>query len=215
MGASIPKQFLPLGGKPILTRTLHALAGVAEITEIMVVVDDHDLERCRKDVLGSHRVDKVRCVLPGGALRQDSVEQALGEVDGRADLVLVHDGVRPLVTPAIIAAAIRVAGECGAAIVAIPVRDTVKRAAEQGVVGTTVDRDGLWAVQTPQVFRREWIIEAYQRAREEGFTGTDDASLVERCGRRVHLVEGSPENIKVTSPEDLVMAEAILRERGA
>ena len=215
MGASIPKQFLPLGGKPILTRTLHALAGVAEITEIMVVVDEFDRERCRRDVLEPHRVDKVRCVLAGGALRQDSVEQALREVDGRADLVLVHDGVRPLVTPAIIATAIRVAGECGAAIVAIPVRDTVKRAAEQGVVGTTVDRDGLWAVQTPQVFRREWIIEAYRRAREEGFTGTDDASLVERCGRRVHLVEGSPENIKVTSPEDLVMAEAILRERGA
>ncbi len=215
MGSAVAKQFLPLGGKPILTRTLLVLAGAPEITDVLVVVDEQDQERCRREVLEPYGVGKVRDVLPGGEMRQDSVERGLAEVDEKVEFVLVHDGVRPLVTQAVITATVRAAAQHGAAVAAVPVRDTVKRVSQGApVVDVTVEREGLWAVQTPQVFRRELIVEAYSRAREDGFTGSDDASLVEHSGHAVHIVEGAVENLKITTPGDLIMAEAILREQG-
>ena len=215
MGAAVAKQFLPLGGMPILTRTLLVLAAAPEITDLFVVVDEQDRERCRREVLAPYGVGKVRDVLPGGEMRQHSVERALAEVDGKAEFVLVHDGVRPLVTQAVITATVRAAVQHGAAVAAVPMRDTVKRVLHGSpVVDATVEREGLWAVQTPQVFRRELIVEAYSRAREDGIAGTDDASLVEHSGHAVYIVEGAVENVKITTPGDLIMAEAILREQG-
>jgi 2-C-methyl-D-erythritol 4-phosphate cytidylyltransferase len=152
-------------------------------------------------------------LVPGGADRQASVCAGLAAAPVETDVVLVHDGARPLVTPEIVNAAIRVAATEGAAVVAVPVTDTIKVADVDDRVAETPPRGRLWAAQTPQAFRAGWLRAAHARALADGFRGTDDSSLVERMGRPVRLVPGSPENLKITTTADLVRAEQILRAR--
>jgi 2-C-methyl-D-erythritol 4-phosphate cytidylyltransferase len=152
-------------------------------------------------------------LIPGGADRQASVYAGLAAGPAETDVVLVHDGARPLVTPEIVRAAVRVAATEGAAVVAVAVTDTIKMADADGRVVETPPRGRLWAAQTPQAFRAGWLREAHARALADGFRGTDDSSLVERIGHRVWLVPGSPENLKITTTADLVRAEQILRGR--
>ena len=206
------KLFASIGGAPVLGRTVMALAQSDLISEIVVAASQEDLltvaDICRAYVTG--KPVKVVC---GGETRQASVLAALVECDPRATLVAVHDGARPLVTREIIDAAITKAAQCFAAAPAVPVKDTVKVAAE-GVVESTPERSTLYAVQTPQVFDRELLLAALQAARDGEVPLTDDCSAVERLGKAVYLTEGSYENIKITTPVDLVLAEAIWDNRG-
>lgn len=212
-GGASPKQYLPLrGGLPLLAWTLKALAASRLVDCLVLVTAPGHEARCRAEVLD-------RCglaadhVVPGGADRQASVYAGLTAAPATTDLVLVHDGVRPLVTPDIIRAAVAVAAAEGAAVVAVPVTDTIKTVDADGRIAETLPRGRLWAAQTPQVFRAAWLREAHERAQADGFRGTDDGVLVERLGYPVRLVEGSSENLKVTTVADLAQAEQILRGR--
>ena len=205
------KILLPLDDIPVLIHTLRALSASEYIQEIVVVTREDLIvpvgQLCRDCAL-----NKVTKVLIGGATRADSVLVGVEEVSGRAELIAVHDGARPLVTVEVIDAAIRKAAECGAAAPAVPVKDTVKRAVG-GVVVETPDRAQLFAIQTPQVFDGDMLLGALRKAVEDGASITDDCGAVERIGMKVSLTAGSYENIKITTPTDLLVAEAILRSR--
>jgi len=197
------KTLLALAGRPILRHTLERFAPFrGRICQTIVVAHPADLSAIERECPGA-------CVVAGGARRQDSVAAGLARVAPEADLVAIHDAVRPFVASAAIAAALEAAERVGAAIVATPMKPTVKRVAE-GLIAATVDRHGLWCAQTPQVFRRPLLLEACAAAQREGAEVTDDAQLVERLGHPVAVVPGSDLNLKITTPEDLALAEAIL-----
>ena len=206
------KVFAPLMGRPLLRWTAQAFADRPGIDGIVVVAGAGEVSRCREALDG---LDKLLAIIPGGETRQASVAIGLFTLGGAADdLVLVHDGARPLVTPAIITRCLEGAQEFGNAVAALPVSDTLKAADDAQTVQRTVDRGGLWAVQTPQAFHMATLFDAHITARDQGWTGTDEASLVERFGDEpVHLVLGAPDNFKVTHPADLALAEAVLRAR--
>lgn len=202
MGRRLPKQYLTLGGAPLIVHTVRALARSVE--GVVVVAPAGRIEATRR-LLARHRVPRVLAVVAGGAERQDSVWRGLGTLPEGARWVIVHDAVRPFVTPDLIRRVLAAAVAHGAAICGIQVRDTVKRVKE-GLAQSTLDRDGLWLAQTPQAFRRELLWEAHDKARRDGYTGTDDAALVERLGVAVAVVAGSPQNVKITTREDLASA---------
>jgi len=197
-----PKQFLPLLGRAVVEWSLEVFKKIKSIEQIILTVSGDDLERAKN--LGV-------LVVEGGAERQDSVANGLKFVSPDCDLVLIHDGARPLITPDIVEKAMAEAREHGAVVVGVPVADTIKQV-ESGdwLVEKTVDRGKLWQAQTPQVFKHEIITQAYKKARQKA---TDDAQLVEDFGKKVKMVMGSYQNIKITTPEDLIIAEAILRSR--
>ena len=213
MGGSIPKQFLSLGGEPLIIQSLRTLQAAPAIGEIILAVPPADIEYCEREIVSRHRFTKVTKVVAGGAERQDSVRQALAQIPSRTEFVLIHDAVRPFVTLGMIAEVVAAAKKDGAAIIALPMRDTVKQVGTDGTIERTVDRTPLWLAQTPQAFRRDWIESAHKKAYVEGIRATDDAFLVEWLGCPVTVVEGSGENIKVTRPEDLIIGEAILSAR--
>lgn len=205
MGA-VAKPFLPLGGRTVLERALHALTLPAEV-HAAVVVAPHD------QVAEAGRLaaafPKVTAVVPGGEERQDSVAAGLDALPS-VEWVVVHDAARPLLTPALVRRVLHAARPSGAATAAIAARDTVK-VASAGVVRQTLDRDTIWLTQTPQAFRAALLREAHDRARRDGVRATDDAALVETMGVAVRIVEGEVLNLKVTTPEDLAIAEAVVR----
>ena len=213
MGGSVPKQFLSLGGEPLIVQSLRILQAAPMVDQIILAVPSADIEYCENEIVSRHRFTKVTKVVAGGAERQDSVRHALAQVPPDADIVLIHDAVRPFVTLRMIAEVVAAARKEGAAIIALPMRDTVKQVRTNGMIERTVDRTPLWLAQTPQAFRRDWIVTAHRNAHAEGVRATDDAFLVEWLGHSVAVVEGSGENIKVTRPEDLVIGEAILASR--
>lgn len=213
MGQKTPKQFLTLGGLPLLVHSLRVLEAADTVTAIVLAVPKAEMDYCRREIVSAYKFKKVQAVVEGGEERQDSVGLGLDAVGAEADIVLVHDAVRPFLTTDMVAGVIAAAGQHGAAIVAIPMRDTVKRVGTDGLIDETVDRKLLWSAQTPQAARRALLQEAHWKARQDGFRGTDEAQLIERLGHRVAIVEGSTENIKVTRPEDLMIAEAILASR--
>ncbi len=217
MQKNIPKQYLSLGGKPILANTLAVFENLSEINEISVVAQPEALDYCQNKVITPFGFKKVLRLVPGGKERQDSVYNALKALHRHNDwdLILVHDGVRPFVTPEEVRRVIRAAWEHGAAILALPAQDTVKKVNRAGRIQKTLNRQDIWLAQTPQAFQAPIIWRAFVEAYGRDFYGTDEASLVEALGLTVMVEPGSPFNIKVTTPEDLVMAEAIyqLRER--
>ena len=213
MGNEVPKQFLQLGGVPLLIHALRVFESSRTIAEIVVVVPQDEVTYCQQELLPQFALSKVSTVTAGGVRRQDSVWNGLQAVDERTKIVVVHDAVRPFVTGAMVEQVVECAGTNGAAIAAIPLHDTVKRAAPDGTIETTLDRQRLWSAQTPQAFKLELLLEAHRSSRQSGVEATDDAFLVEQIGHHVAIVNGSPDNIKVTRPEDLVMGEAILRLR--
>ena len=211
------KQFTELGGTPILLHTLRKFAASPEVSEIYVALRKNEiapfrarLEREAKDIL-----DKEVKVVEGGEHRQQSVANAIAAISAAADdVVLVHDAVRPFVTPEIIRAVIQAAQKYGAAIAGLPAVDTVKqveRTAEGAVITATLPRERVVMAQTPQGFRYSVIKKAFDEARADGFIGTDEAALVERSGHPVAVVMGSPQNIKITTPADLELAEFYLK----
>lgn len=205
------KILLPLDNLPVLIHTLQALSASEWIQEI-VVVTRGDLIVPVGQLCRDYALDKVKKVLVGGTTRAHSVLAGVEEVSSRAELIAVHDGARPLVTTEVIDTAIQKAAECGAAAPAVPVKDTIKRAVD-GVVIETPDRAQLFAIQTPQVFDSDLLLGALQKAIEDGVLITDDCGAVERIGMKVCLTAGSYENIKITTPADVLAAEAILRSR--
>jgi 2-C-methyl-D-erythritol 4-phosphate cytidylyltransferase len=211
MGSELPKQYLSLAGIPILVITLRAFQHSPLIDEILLAVPEGDLSDVRRNIIEQFHITKVSLVLAGGRERQDSVRNALAHLREEHNLVLVHDGVRPFVTEDLIKRVVAGANAFGAAIVGVPVRDTVKEVDRKGCVARTVPREGLWLTQTPQAFRREVILAAYGKAAVDRFYGTDDASLVERTGICVRMIPGDADNIKLTTPEDLAQGERIIR----
>jgi 2-C-methyl-D-erythritol 4-phosphate cytidylyltransferase/2-C-methyl-D-erythritol 2,4-cyclodiphosphate synthase len=212
-GASENKVFTLLAGRPLLAWSLLALERSPSVNAIVVAVNAGD-ERRVDDLASAAGIRKLQTVCAGGAERYDTVWNALEVLPPVAELVAVHDGARPLTSPALIEAVVQGAREGGAAVPAIPMVDTLKRSADGRATKETTDRAGLFGAQTPQVFRRDWLEEAYRSARSAGFAGTDDAAYVERLGHEVRLVPGERENLKITTPQDLAYAEALLRGRG-
>lgn len=209
-GASENKVFAPLRGRTVLHHSLDALARCPDVDRLVIVTAADDLERVR-EIAGSFT--KVHAVCEGGAERYHSVRNALAQVPEGTELVAIHDGARPLISPALVSAVVQAARESGAALPATAVSDTLKRSPDGNATVETVDRRTLYGVQTPQVFRLELLLRAFQAAEAEGFTGTDDASYVERLGHPVRLVPGERTNIKITVAEDLRMAEALMGRR--
>jgi 2-C-methyl-D-erythritol 4-phosphate cytidylyltransferase len=201
--AGVDKLTAPLAGRPLVAHCIAVFAAHEEIDDIVVVVSESNQDAIEAILLEEGL--PVRVVL-GGERRRDSVRAGLGVLP-RCDYVLIHDAARPLVTPALIDAALAGAREYGAALCAIPVSDTVKLADDNGEVAATLDRSGLWLAQTPQAFRLELLLRAHAADQEDA---TDDAALVENLGLPVKLVPGASRNIKVTTPADLVIAEALL-----
>jgi len=209
LGTDAPKAFVSIAGRPLLVHTLRALADCPELATLVPVVaapDLHRFEGCRAELADLPRLAEP---VPGGAARQDSMRAGLRTLPGTVRYVAVHDAARPFVSARDVARVVAAACETGAAILAVPVRDTLKRVREEAIVETLV-RSECWAAQTPQVFRRDWLEQALEKAEAEGVTATDDAQLVERLGVRVRVVEGDPGNLKITFPADLELARARL-----
>jgi 2-C-methyl-D-erythritol 4-phosphate cytidylyltransferase len=213
LGARIKKQFVPLGGEPVLTRTLRAFGRTESVGEIILVVARDDMEYCERDIVRSAEIPKTVKIVPGGRNRQESVFMGVMSADAAYGIVAVHDGVRPFIEPDAIRAGIEAAAAAGASCVAVPVTDTIK-VASGGYIERTLDRGSLWAAQTPQTFRKDILIRALLAARQAGYEATDDASLAELVGVRAMIVPGSSDNIKITTPNDLDIANEILNRRG-
>ncbi len=204
------KQFLILGGKPIVARTLLNLSAANQIDEIILLAPPGEIDYCRENIVDAYEIGKVSLVAQGGATRQESVARGFDYTPEETDMVLVHDGARPFITQVMISGVIEAAADCGAAVTAVFASDTLKEVDNDGVVVSTLARERIVRAQTPQCFRYCLLKEAMEKAEEEGFAGTDEASLVERLGARVRVVEGSETNIKITTLDDLKLAEALL-----
>jgi 2-C-methyl-D-erythritol 4-phosphate cytidylyltransferase len=209
LGASTPKAFVRVGGSTILALTLRTVGAVPSIGEIVLTVPPRMERAAREEAAGLELPLKI---IAGGIERQDSVRLALAMTSAEAELVVVHDVARPFATAAMFDAALERAAEVGAAIVAAPLADTLKQVAGE-TIRATVLRANLWLAQTPQAFRRRLLIRAHEAASRAGIIATDDADLVERLGATVAIVAGSSMNLKITTPEDLRLAEAIAASR--
>ncbi len=213
MGTGTKKQYLLLRGRHILAHTISVFESCPSVHDIVLVVPEGEVGLCEDEIVKPSGFSKVRKIVEGGRERQDSVRKGLSAAQG-CDIVMIHDGVRPFVTEELIKDVLAAASRWGAAIPGIPVRDTVKTVDGEGLVVRTLDREALRLIQTPQAFRKELIMEAHRKALEEGVLSTDDSALVERLGRPVAVVEGSWKNIKITTRDDLELAELIMEMEG-
>lgn len=210
MGAKKNKVFLPILGREVLFYTLNAFDNNKNISEIVVVTAETDIIECRQ-LIRRNGFSKVKCVVKGGAERQASVKNGLDVSDG--DIVLIQDGARALVTDNEIDAAISDCIKYGAAAAGVACKDTLKHA-ENGFISGTIDRENTYLIQTPQAFYLSEIREMHERAESEGFCATDDCMIAERYGKSIKISAGSYDNIKLTTPEDLIIGEEILKKRG-
>ncbi len=215
MGTGISKQYLKIGEKPILVHTLEKFEKASKIDNIIIVVSKTNITYVREEICEKYAISKVTDITVGGKERQDSVKNGLRCLDSDTDIVVIHDGVRPFISPEYIDILIRDVREKGAITLGVPVKDTVKSVEYDGCVSKTLDRSTLWLTQTPQVFLRNIICDAYEQAYRDGVYGTDDAALVECMGVPVVMIPGSNENIKITTPEDLDMGTFLLKRRSS
>jgi len=214
MGNERPKQFLYLQGRPLLAVTLQRFQVCPAIDSIIVVAPESDVEYCQSDIVKPYHLTKVQKVVAGGKRRQDSVRLGIEASGGEYGLVLIHDGVRPIITADLVGRVIKAGQEYRAVITAMPAKETVKEIGEDSLVVRTYERQRVWLVQTPQAFRYEDILMAHRRALEEGWEEvTDDALLVEKMGIPVKVIEGSENNIKVTTPQDLELVKFLLKRK--
>lgn len=210
MNMSINKQFVDLNDSPLLAHTIKVFQNTAIINEIVIVVNEDDIDFVRNSIVEKYLYTKVSKIVAGGDQRQSSVYNGIRNLNPHADLIAIHDGARPFVTSDIIMNAISAAIENSSAICAVKVKDTIKTSSEDGFVDKTLERNCLWSVQTPQVFRSDILVKAHEDAITNGYLGTDDAVLVERIGIKTKIVPGSYNNIKITTKEDLAFAQAII-----
>ena len=213
MGTSIKKPYLMLGDKPILSHTIERFEQNSVIDEIIVIVDASDFTICNEHVIAPFRFRKTRELISGGETRQASVFNGLRTLSDDVNYVVIHDGVRPFINDDIIFRCLEATSECGASVAAVPVKETIKVANKNQYINYTPERDLLWRVQTPQVFRKSLLVEAHNKAIQDGINAPDDATLVEKLGVPVKLVMGSYKNVKLTTPEDLRFAETLLNDR--
>jgi len=222
MQKGVNKQFLEIGGQTVIERTLGAFQNADRVNRVIVVTKKEEIESV-KAIAQTCGFTKVKSIVQGGTERQDSIYQGLKETTDQDRWILVHDGARPFITSAGINEMVenlvsrnrdKSVYDTESLILAVPSKDTIKRVKDQCVTDT-LNRAELWNVQTPQGFSREVLIQAYEQAKDKGFKGTDDASLVEWAGHKVFVHVGSYENIKITTPDDLYLGEAILKKRGA
>jgi 2-C-methyl-D-erythritol 4-phosphate cytidylyltransferase len=209
-----PKQFLQLAGRPIVTHTIDRFEATPAIDRIILVVPPGAERSCEEEMVRPFGFRKVAAIVAGGMERQASVAHGLAALPDDVEWVAVHDGVRPCVTPDQILAVIEAAARADGAVLAVPLHDTPKQVGPDGVIQTTLLRSHIWLAQTPQVFRLSALREAHARAAADGVIGTDDAALMERLGARIVVVEGSTVNVKITTPDDLPVAERWLASRG-
>jgi 2-C-methyl-D-erythritol 4-phosphate cytidylyltransferase len=211
MGGSVIKQFIEVAGKPIIVRTIEHFQSASEVDLIVVATDKENLGAMR-DLANQHKLSKIYSIIEGGAVRQDSVWNCLEKLmKKKVDIVLIHDAVRPFISYQLIKQVLLATLEDGASIVAVRPKDTIKQSDNICYAGNTLARKHLWMAQTPQGFQFPLIFKAYEKARRDSFYGTDDAILVERIGEKVRIVEGSYDNIKITTREDLDIAENIIK----
>lgn len=210
-GPGTNKSFKTLMGKPLLLWALETLETVDEITEIIPVLREEDMEK-GVELFEKSGLSKIKRIAPGGKERQDSVYNGLKQVDDNTGIVVIHDGVRPMVGKNLIRESIRQLRDCDGVIPGVPLKDTIKEL-KDSIVRRTLKRDSLWAVQTPQVFFYKILYATYEKAMMDGFYTTDDAAIVERYGGRVKVIMGSYNNIKITTPEDLLIAEFLLSKK--
>ena len=216
MGLKKAKQFMDLCGKPILAVTLSHFQECNLVDRIVVAVSQDDVDYCLREIVERYNLSKVFKVIVGGKRRQDSVRRGIEAVSDSCRLVLIHDGVRPLVTNGLIERVIKAANDFRAVITGLPVKETVKEADSKGRVLRSIDRGHLWLIQTPQIFRWEDIHLAHQKAIRHGWEeATDDAFLIEKMGIPVKMIEGEEDNIKVTTPQDLDMARFLISKKSA
>lgn len=208
MGATIGKQFLLLDGKPVLVHTLERFQQCGMVDEIIVSTQRSSFTLI-EEITAQYALTKLRPPVEGGQRRQDSIANALRSIDAQSDIIVVHDAVRPFVHIKEINQSIETAKYFGASIVAVRAKDTMKQASTDGRVEKTLNRSSLWSVQTPQTFQRQILIDAYANAEKLNITATDDSYLVEQLGVSPIIVEGSYENIKITTPDDLLLAEML------
>lgn len=211
MKAGKNKQFILLGEMPVIIHTLSVFEQDDDCVEIILVINKEESDTF-KMLIEDYHIKKVQQFVSGGEERQHSVFNGLKQITSSTDLVLVHDGARPFITVEKIHSLVKEAYQTGAAILAVPVKDTIKKAVN-GKVEETVERSSLWAVQTPQAFHVQLLVKAYEEAFKKDYIGTDDASLVEAINRPVSIVTGDYDNIKITTPEDLLYGESILKKR--
>ncbi len=212
MGSSTSKQFLLLDDRPILVHSLQVFEESRPVDGVYLVVNQRDLPLIQEEVLEAYKFSKITKLVIGGRLRQDSVRNGLEAIDEPCDVVVIHDAARPFVSPAFVEKTISLMEMFDAIIPALPARDTIKVISKEGFVSKTLERDTLWQVQTPQTFKYDLIIRAYREGLAKKVLGFDDATFVEYLGKRVKVVEGSPYNIKITTPEDLIIARGILSQ---
>lgn len=213
MGSKINKQFLAINNKPILAHSIEKFEKCKYIDEIIVVTKEEEVEYCRKEIVKKYGFKKVTNIIKGGKERQDSIYNGLLALNERADIILTHDGARPFVKVETIEEGIRGVVSHGACVIGVPVKDTIKVVDDDEEVHHTPKRSMLWAAQTPQCFWVDLLKDGYEMAASEGIVGTDDSSLVERIGHQIKMIMGSYDNIKITTPEDLVIAESLLKDK--
>ncbi|WP_274421374.1 2-C-methyl-D-erythritol 4-phosphate cytidylyltransferase [Blautia sp. XA-2221] len=212
MNSKVQKQFLELGGKPVLYYSLNCFQQSPLVTDIILVTGAESVAFCKEEIVEKYGFTKVKKVIPGGKERYDSVYEGLLSCEN-SDFVLIHDGARPFITQEILERGMTGVRETGACVIGMPSKDTVKVSDENGFVQETPERNLVWSVQTPQIFEYSLIRNAHEKIRCENMTGiTDDAMVVERAsGTKIRLVEGSYKNLKITTPEDLDIAEIFLK----
>ncbi|MBI5043111.1 MAG: 2-C-methyl-D-erythritol 4-phosphate cytidylyltransferase [Nitrospirae bacterium] len=208
------KQFLMFGDMPVLAHTLKVFEGVDEVNEIIIIVPRGEEEFCLAKIVEKYKIHKVTKVIAGGKERQDSVYNGLKLVPDDTAFVIVHDGVRPFVSRDVIKQSIEFAKRFDGVAAGVPAKDTIKRVSNDMFVEATMKRQHLWLIQTPQTFKYKIINEAYNKAYINDYYGTDDASLVERLGYKIKVIMDSYNNIKITTPEDMLFAEMIYKNRG-
>lgn len=208
-----PKALAPLMGRPLLIWALEPILQLGIFSEILIACPPEDKDSVARILREEDVTETSVRLVGGGETRQHSVARCLQEISVDCDLVAIHDAARPLLTSQLMLDVLNRANETGAAIAAVPSKDTVKLCSEEGVVSKTLDRSLVWLVQTPQCFRRDLLVSAHEKARRDGCLATDDAALVERSNVPVHVVMGSYENVKVTTPEDMLFCEEVLRRR--
>jgi 2-C-methyl-D-erythritol 4-phosphate cytidylyltransferase len=210
MNRSTPKQYLLLQGRPVLCHTILAFDRCPDVDKIILVVPENDIQYCQEKLLSDLHLKTPVNVLAGGKRRQDSVFNGIQSIDDRGSIVVIHDGVRPLVRPELISRCIRKAKTSGACILGVPLKDTLKAVDGNSLIQRTIPREGLWLAQTPQAFHYQLIRDAHDAAAKEGIEATDDAVLLEQMGLPVSILESTADNLKITTNEDLVLADTIL-----
>ncbi|MEG0014674.1 MAG: 2-C-methyl-D-erythritol 4-phosphate cytidylyltransferase [Cellulosilyticaceae bacterium] len=214
MGTAVKKQYIKLKDKEVIAHTIDVFNNMKDISDIIVVTGADEIDYVKEEICDKYKLNKVKKVIAGGKERQDSVWNGIEAVADKYEYVIIHDGARPFIEEETIIKCLDKAKQTGASIVAVPLKDTIKVGnAKTGEVEATPNRETLWSVQTPQIFKTHIIKEAHRYAKTHGIYGTDDSFLVEAMGEKVYIVEGKYTNIKMTTPDDLIIGEKILESK--